>query len=198
MSTDDPPERRFDIYDREGFPRAPLEDPEGTENEDMLNPSNSTEKPKSSRSPRREVLWLDILDAKKQSLESIKRRFEDFLERFLLSSSNSPLRHIKSPMDNKIRHNLHRCPGYVREEITLVADVSKNAVISHAFPSQNEVCLICGQLVQYKFTEPSNHTRVSLNNTFQHLFGNSVMWPMYEYEAEGSIHNMTWTAVVYR
>ena len=57
-------------------------------------------------------------------------------------------------MDNKVRHNLHHCPGYLREEITLASDVSKSAIISHTFPSQCEVCSICGQLVQYKNTEP--------------------------------------------
>ena len=54
-------------------------------------------------------------------------------------------------MDNKLRHNLHQCPGYLREEITLASDVSKSVIISHAFPSQSEVCSICGQLVQYNF-----------------------------------------------
>jgi hypothetical protein len=154
MSTDDSPERESNAYDGEGFPRAPLEDAEGSSNvfesEDML---NSTEKPKPCRTPRREVWWLD-LGAKNQSLESIKQHFEDCLDRFLLSSSNSLLRHITSPMDSKLRHNLHQCPGYLREEITLASDVSKSAIISHAFPSQSEVCSICGQLVQYKYTEP--------------------------------------------
>ena len=160
MSTDDSPERDFDVYDREGFLRAPLEDAEGTslagvsECEDLPNPLNSTEKPKSYRSPRREVRWFD-LGTKNQSLESIKKRFEDCLDRFLLSSSNSLLRHITSPMDGKLRHNRHQCPGYLREEITLASDVSKSVIISHAFPSQSEVCSICGQLVRYKCIEPS-------------------------------------------
>jgi hypothetical protein len=153
MSTADFPEREFDIlYDREGFPIATssLEDSEGTSNdsdsesEDMSNPSNPTEKP-----PRREVRWLD-LGAKNQSLESIKQLFDHFL-----SSSSSLLRHITSPTDNKLRHNLHQCRGYLREEITLASDVSKSVIISHAFPSQSEVCSICGKLVQYESTEPS-------------------------------------------
>ena len=48
MSTDDSPERIFDVYESEGFPRAPLEDSEGTsslsegEDSDMTNPSNSS------------------------------------------------------------------------------------------------------------------------------------------------------------
>jgi hypothetical protein len=137
-----------------------LEDAEGTSNvfesENMPNPSNPTGKPKSYRTPRREVWWLD-LGAKNQNLESIKRRFEDRLDSFLSSSSssNSLLRHIASPMDNKLRRNLHQCPGYLREEITLASDVSKSVIVSHAFPSQSEVCSICGQLVQYKCTERS-------------------------------------------
>ena len=163
MSTDDSPEREFLIYDREGFSRGSLEDEEcpsnvsASENEDVSNPSISsisTEKPKSRRTPRREVRWLD-LGAKNRSLESIKRHFEDRLDRFLSYSSNYLLRRVTSPMDNKIRHNLHQCPGYLREEITLASDVSKSVIVSHAFPSHSEVCSICGQLVQYDRTEPS-------------------------------------------
>ena len=152
MSTDDSPEREFDVYDKEGFPKAILEDEVGifesnvSESEDISKPSNLTGKPKSC--PRREVRWLD-LRAKNQSLESIIRNFEDCLDRSPSSSSNSPLRHITSPMDNKLRQNIHQCPGYLREEITLAPDVSKSIIISHAFPSQSEVCSICGQIVQY-------------------------------------------------
>ena len=52
MSTHDCPEREFDVYDREGFPRVPLYDAEG---EDISNPTSLTEdlKPKSCRTPRR-------------------------------------------------------------------------------------------------------------------------------------------------
>ena len=66
MSTDDSPEREIVAYDREGFSRAFLEDEEGpsnvsaNENEDPSNPSMSTENPKSRRTPRREVRWLDL------------------------------------------------------------------------------------------------------------------------------------------
>ena len=65
MSSDDFPEREFEVYDSEGFPRVPpsLEDTKGTSNvsgiedSDMSSSSNSTEMPKSSRHPpsRREV-----------------------------------------------------------------------------------------------------------------------------------------------
>ena len=151
MSTDDSPEREVVVYDREGFPRAPLEDEEGPSN---ISASENEEKPKSRRTPRREVRWLD-LGAENRTLESIKLRFEDRLS--LSSSSNSLLRHITSPFDSRQRHNLHQCPGYLREEITLASDVSKSVIVSHAFPSQFEVCSICGQLVQYNHTELSQY-----------------------------------------
>ena len=155
MSTDNFPEREV-VYDREGFQRASLEDEEGPSNvsekeELSVIVSDLSEKTKSCRTPRREVRWLD-LGAKNRSLESIKRRFQDRLDRFL-SSSNSLLRRITSPMDSKLRHNLHQCPGYLREEITLASDVSRSVIVSHAFPSQFEVCSICGQLVQYNFQD---------------------------------------------
>ena len=154
MSIDDSPEREVVVYDGEDFPRASLEDEEGSLSvSDKEDVSNLSEMTKSCRTPRREVRWLD-LGAKNRSLESIKRRFQDRLDRFL-SSSNSLLRRITSPMDSKLRHNLHQCPGYLREEITLASDVSKSVIVSHAFPSQSEVCSICGQLVQYNRTEPS-------------------------------------------
>jgi hypothetical protein len=65
MSTDDSPERESVVYDGD-FPRATLEDAEGTSNvsesedSDMSNSLNPREKPKSSRTPRREVWWLDL------------------------------------------------------------------------------------------------------------------------------------------
>ena len=91
MSTDNFPEREV-VYDREGFQRASLEDEEGPSNvsekeELSVIVSDLSEKTKSCRTPRREVRWLD-LGAKNRSLESIKRRFQDRLDRFL-SSSNS-------------------------------------------------------------------------------------------------------------
>ena len=192
MPTDDSPERETVAYDREGCQRAPLEDeePEGpsnvyaNENEDPSNPSNSMEKPKSRRTPRREVRWLD-LGAKNRSLESIKRRFEDRLDRFLSSSSKSLLRRIKSPMDSKRRHDVHQCPGYLREEITLASDVSKSVIVSHAFPSQSEVCSICGQLVQYNDIEPSivdgeklEASRYPFRNNLQNKASPSQSWAL--------------------
>ena len=116
MSTDDSPEREFDGYDSEGLPAATQEH----ENEAISNRSNPIENPKPIQKPRREVWWLRLdLGATNHSLTSIGRCFEDRLNWSLLSSSNSLLRHLRSPKDDSLRRDLHQCPGYLREEITL-------------------------------------------------------------------------------
>ena len=158
MSTDDSPEREFDVYDSEGFPAATLEHGESIsypfESEAVSNCSNPTEIPRPSRMPRREVWWLD-LGATNHSLKSIGRSFEDRLNWSLLSSSNSLrlLRHIRSPKDDNLRRNLHKCPGYLREEITLTSDLSKSVIVSHAFPGPSERCSICHQLVRCTYSD---------------------------------------------
>ena len=161
------------------------------ESESMSNPSSSMGKPKSSRTPRREVWWLD-LGATNQSLESIKQRFEACLDRPLFSSSNSLLRRITSPMDNNLRWNLHQCPGYLREEITLTSDVSKSVIISHAFPSQSEVCSICGQLVQYTYSEPSitdgEERETDSSSDSRHVLPSNQLQPSGSLSPHSSIH----------
>ena len=152
MSTDDVPERKFEVaYDRESLPAATLEHVESTsylsESEYISNRSNLTENRRPGPKPRREVWWFD-LGATDHSLKSIGRCFEDRLNRSLLSSSNSPLRYIRSPKDDHYRGNLHKCPGYLREEITLTYDLSRSIIVSYAFPGQSERCSICHQLVQ--------------------------------------------------
>jgi hypothetical protein len=118
------------------------------------------ENPKPSRKPRREVWWLDQ-DATNHSLTSIGRCFDDRLNRSLLSSSNSLLRHIRSPKYYNLRRNLHQCPGYLREEITLTCDLSRSVIVSHAFPGQSERCSICHQLVQYTHSESPDYNTIS-------------------------------------
>ena len=154
MSTDDSPEREFDVYDSEGLPAAALEHEESISNlsksEAISNRSNPMENPKPSWKPRREVWWRD-LGATNRSLKSIGRCFEDRLNRSLLSSSNSLLRRIRSPKDDSLRRNLHQCPGYLREEITLTCDLSKSVIVSYTIAGPGERCSICHQLVQYAY-----------------------------------------------
>jgi len=45
----------------------------------------------------------------------------------------------------------HTCPGYLREEITLTAEVSKSAIVSHGFADLGERCSFCGELVELDF-----------------------------------------------
>jgi hypothetical protein len=163
MSSDDSPKREFDVYDSEGLPAASLEHEESNSNESNLseseaisNRSNPMENPKPSQKPRREVWWLD-LGATNHSLKSIGRCFEERLNWSLLSSSNSLLRRIRSPKDDNLRRDLHQCPGYLREEITLTCDLSKSVIVSHAFPGLSERCSICHQLVQYAYSESFDH-----------------------------------------
>ena len=152
MSTDDIREREFDLHDSEGLPVATLEHEENTsihsESEATSNGSNQRKNTKPSGKPRREVWWLD-LGTTNHNLMSVGRCFEDRLNWSLLSSSNSLLPHIRSTKDDNLRRNLHQCPGYLREEIALACDLSKSAIVSHAFPGPSERCSICHQLVQY-------------------------------------------------
>ena len=163
MSLDDSPKREFDVYDSEDFLAATLEHEESTSNlsesEVISNRSSSMENPKPTRKPRREVWWLD-LGATNHSLKSIGRCFEDRLNWSLLSSSNSLLPHIRSSKDDNLRRNLHQCPGYLREEITLTYDLSKSVIVSHAFPGPSERCSICHQLVQYTYSESFDYNSI--------------------------------------
>ena len=164
MSTDDSPER--DLEDSEGLPSTTLEHEESTSNPSY--PSNLMEDPKPSQKPRREVWWLRLdLGATNHSLKSIGRCYEESLNWFLLSSSsNSLLRHVRSPKGDNLRRDLHQCPGYLREEITLTCDLTKSAVVSHSFPAPSERCSICHQLVQYTSIDlGSVDSLSSLNNS---------------------------------
>jgi hypothetical protein len=41
----------------------------------------------------------------------------------------------------------HRCPGYVREEITLATTILNSAVVAHDTPSPPEECPVCHEIV---------------------------------------------------
>ena len=119
----------------------------------MSPPSNLTKNPKLNGTPRREVQWRLDLGASNRNLDLIARRFGDYLDCFLSTSSDSPLRRIRASNGAYSRRwTSHQCPGYLREEITLTSDVSKSAIISHEYPNQSELCSLCGQLVQYQET----------------------------------------------
>ena len=129
-----------------GPPAATVSHSEGTSNIFDSEVGSTTPRPveqaESSQPPRREVRWVN-LDANSQSLESIAHHFQDYIDCFL-SSSSSTLRRIRALDDPSA---FHTCPGYLREEITLTAEVSKSAIVSHAFADLGERCSFCGDLV---------------------------------------------------
>ena len=153
--TDDSPERELDVDDLvENYSRVVQTNREGHSNVAGDVPS-STEARRSHETPRREVWWKLDKSANNRSLESIVRRFENYLDCVWASSAASPLRRITASPHRWVSH---RCAGYLREEITLTADVSRSVVVAHQYPSQSEICTICGELVQYPSNPVPHHT----------------------------------------
>ena len=153
--TDDSPERELDTDDSaEIYSRVVQTNQEGHSNiaGDVL---CLTDVRTSHKPPRREVRWKLDKNANNRSLESIVRRFEDYLDCVSASSADSPLRRITASPHKRVSHY---CPGYLREEITLTADVSRSVVVAPQYPSQSEICTICGQLVQYPSNPVPHHT----------------------------------------
>ncbi|KAJ7868171.1 hypothetical protein B0H13DRAFT_2670332 [Mycena leptocephala] len=87
--------------------------------------------------PRREYVWR-TMDRGQQSLATVARRIALDLDMNL-----SPI-HRLTQSDER---NPHRCPGYVREEITLATTTLDSAVVAHDTPSPLEVCSICHEVV---------------------------------------------------
>ena len=106
--------------------------------------SSSPEVQTSHKTSRREVRWKLDKNANNQSLESIVRCFEDYLEWVWASSADSSLRRLTASPHIWVPHH---CPEYLREEITLTADVSRSTVVAYQYPNQSKICTICGQLV---------------------------------------------------
>ena len=126
------------------------------------NVSSSTEVQTSHKTSRREVRWKLGKNANNRSLDSIARQFEDYLDCLWASSADSSLRRITASPHKWVSH---RCPEYLREEITLTADASRSAVVAYQYPNQSEICTICGHLVQY----PSNPVPYHTAGHWQHL-----------------------------
>ncbi|KAJ6560036.1 hypothetical protein B0H19DRAFT_1260694 [Mycena capillaripes] len=87
--------------------------------------------------PRREYVWRTI-DRGEQSLATVARRIKLDLD------MNQPPLHRLTRMNG--RHP-HRCPGYVREEITLATTTRDSAVVTYDAPSPLEICSICREVV---------------------------------------------------
>ncbi|KAJ7651905.1 hypothetical protein B0H17DRAFT_1147501 [Mycena rosella] len=90
--------------------------------------------------PRREYVWRTI-DHGEQSLATVSARISFDLDTKLSSSVTK--------LVQTHRRNPHRCPGYVREEITLASTTGASAGVPHDAPSPLEICSICHEVVGF-------------------------------------------------
>lgn len=89
------------------------------------------------------------MHAGNRNLGSIARRFRDFLDCFLSSSSEHRIKTSKEAYSRP--QASHLCPGHLREEMKLTTDVARSAIISHECPtSQSKRCSLCSQNDQYQ------------------------------------------------
>ncbi|KAJ7649819.1 hypothetical protein FB45DRAFT_1017258 [Roridomyces roridus] len=95
--------------------------------------------------PRREYVWRKM--ELPQSLSSIATKITRDLD-LRWRSINRLTR-----MDAL---SVHRCPGYVREEITLTTRTADSAVVSHDAPAIQEVCSVCHEVVDEEAVFCSN------------------------------------------
>ncbi|TFK31000.1 hypothetical protein BDQ12DRAFT_694637, partial [Crucibulum laeve] len=86
---------------------------------------------------RREVRW-EVDGGCPQPLDVLAQRFQDDID------SCGSLRRLTVPNSWP---PVHQCPGYLREEVNICADLSRSAVLTYAAPTPNERCTICGKLV---------------------------------------------------
>ncbi|KAF7372535.1 hypothetical protein MVEN_00115700 [Mycena venus] len=87
--------------------------------------------------PRREYVWR-TMDRGEQSLATVARRVALDLDTNLRSIHRLTQSDGQSP---------HRCPGYIREEITLATAMLDSAVVAHDTPSPLEICSVCHEVV---------------------------------------------------
>ncbi|KAJ7860594.1 hypothetical protein B0H14DRAFT_3863713 [Mycena olivaceomarginata] len=96
--------------------------------------------------PRREYVWR-AMDRGQQSLSTVAHRLALDLD------MNLPLLRLTQ----SDRQNPHRCPGYVREEITLATTTLASAVVSHDTPSALEICSVCHEVVGLRTSLPDHN-----------------------------------------
>jgi len=91
---------------------------------------------------RQELVWKSPT-AEAVSLNDISRQFQNFLNAYLLSSEPA-LNHRRGRYTARTSH---RCPGYNRIEITLTANITRSAIVSHSSPLPHEICPVCKEVV---------------------------------------------------
>ena len=131
----DLPENRFEELDSSGLvPSSPTrEGPSSQISHQPLLPSRR----------RQELVWKSPT-AEAVSLNDISHQFQNFLNADLFSSQPA----LNRRRGRYAARTAHRCPGYNRIEITLTADITRSAIVSHSSPIPHEICLVCKEVVK--------------------------------------------------
>jgi hypothetical protein len=94
---------------------------------------------------RQELVWKSpTAGPVRLGLNEISHQFQNFLNAYLLSSEPA----LKRRRGRYMARTAHRCPGYNRIEITLTANITCSAIVSHSSPIPHEICPICKQVVK--------------------------------------------------
>ena len=129
------PENRFEELDSSGL--APSSPTSGR-------PSPRISPPKLLPSGRRQELVWKSPTVEPVSLNNISHQFQNFLHAYLLSSEHA----LNRRRGRYTARTAHRCPGYNRIEITLTANITRSAIVSHSSPIPHEICPVCKRVVK--------------------------------------------------
>ncbi|KAJ7575229.1 hypothetical protein C8J56DRAFT_1172309 [Mycena floridula] len=95
--------------------------------------------------PRREYAFVPVDNL---SLRKISADCSRFINQLDVPMSGVQYLHYLRRNSRRATPVRHRCLGYLRQEVTLSTSVSDSAIILHRTPSLQEVCQLCGQLVE--------------------------------------------------
>jgi hypothetical protein len=110
----------------------------------LLSPQPSTDYSASIGSAgRRELVWKSA--DKGSNLREVSQQVDNFL--FCLRTAQAR-RLVRRYLSSGMSTSHHRCPGYSREEIIWGSQAQDTVIISHSTPSPQEICTVCGQIVE--------------------------------------------------
>ncbi|KAF9064609.1 hypothetical protein BDP27DRAFT_1405269 [Rhodocollybia butyracea] len=118
----------------------------GTSTNDIEKDDMNSFSPDSVTLCRREIIWRSLNSD--LSLSETTKTYRDLLR--ISSLRNEHQHSIAFPRRSGKRRSatLHKCKGYIREEVTLTPDAFHNSVFVFERPSLNEICVLCGEVVQ--------------------------------------------------
>ncbi|KAJ7597963.1 hypothetical protein C8J56DRAFT_1042137 [Mycena floridula] len=95
--------------------------------------------------PRREYAFVPVNNL---SLREIAADYSRFIRQLEVPMSGVRYLHHLQRSARRATPVRHRYSGYIRQEVTMSTSVSGSAIISHRTPSLQEICQLCGQLVE--------------------------------------------------